>query len=124
MMTRFHVREEDGIQKVEEIITDLCKIMDFGNLEKLRLVSTATEMVRLHLEHFGGSKIYFELIEESDRQGLKLLFKFKGGVHKALEDGTVLKELLPSKERLSADKLREIQLVFSQISEQEKIDFI
>ncbi|UCE14977.1 MAG: hypothetical protein JSV04_07310 [Candidatus Heimdallarchaeota archaeon] len=124
MMASFHVREEDGIHRVEEIITDLCIIMDFGNLEKLRLVSTATEMVRLHLEHFGGSEIHFELIEESDRQGLKLMFSFRGGIHKAIEDGTVLKELLPAKRRLSEDKLKEIQLIFSQISEQEKIDLI
>lgn len=122
--TWIYVREKDNIPQIEEIIKNICTIIEFEHLKCVRLIATATEMMKLHIEHFSGCKIHFELIEEDGQQGLKLIFRFKGGI-KTLEDGgIIIKELLPTKEKLSQDKLQKIQTEFTKISEKDMVDLI
>lgn len=119
-----YLKEKDDIPQIGEKIKNVCTIMEFERLTCIRLVATATEMMRLHLEHFSSSEIHFELTEEGERQGFKLFFRFKGGI-KSLEDGgIIIKELLTSKEKLSHDKLQKIQTEFSQIPEKNKVDLL
>ena len=122
--TWVYVREKDSIPQIEEIIKNVCTIMEFDQLKCVRLVATANEMIKLHIEHFSGSRIHFELIEEDRQQGLKLIFRFKGRIQTLEDGGIIIKELLPPKEKLSQDKLQKIQTEFARISEKDMVNLI
>lgn len=118
-----YVREGDDILQVEEVIMNVCTIMEFNQSICIRLVATAAEMNRLHLEHFFNSEIHFEMTEEDGYPCLKLSFRFKGGI-RTLDDGVIIKELLSNKGKLALNKIEKIKREFTQISEKDMVDIL
>jgi serine/threonine-protein kinase RsbT len=74
-------------QKVRQWATE----MKFSLVEQTKLVTAASELARNTLDHGKGGQMVIELIEDTGRQGLKLVFEDRGpgipDIQAALRDG-------------------------------------
>ena len=65
--------------------------MKFSLVEQTKLVTAASELARNTLDHGKGGQMVMELIEDTGRQGLKLVFEDRGpgipDIQAALRDG-------------------------------------
>jgi serine/threonine-protein kinase RsbT len=74
-------------QKVRQWATE----MKFSLVEQTKLVTAASELARNTLDHGKGGQMVIEMIEDTGRQGLKLVFEDRGpgipDIQAALRDG-------------------------------------
>lgn len=82
---------EEDIVIARGAVKRVAALLGLSPVNQTKVVTAASELARNTLEHGGGGKMVLEVIEASNRQGLRIAFEDKGrgipDIAKAMKDG-------------------------------------
>jgi serine/threonine-protein kinase RsbT len=85
------VMSSDDIVRVRQEVRRQAVAVGLSLVDQTKIVTAASELARNLLDHAGGGSVRVELINESDRRGVRLTFEDRGpgipDIEKALTDG-------------------------------------
>ena len=85
------IAKEDDVVFVRQVVRKATIEAGFNLVDQTKIVTAASELARNTLTHGGGGSMDLELIGESTRKGIRLLFNDQGpgiaDVKQALRDG-------------------------------------
>ena len=87
----FPVMTSDDIVRVRQEVRRQAVSVGLGLVDQTKIVTAASELARNLVDHGGGGSVRLELIDDSARRGIRLVFEDQGpgipDVEKALTDG-------------------------------------
>ena len=79
------------VVSVRQLVRAWCVELKFSLIDQTKMVTAARELARNTLIHGKGGTVEFQIVEDGDRRGLRLLFEDKGpgipDVELAMKDG-------------------------------------
>lgn len=88
---RLHIRSSDDVVRVRQITRTMAIDASLSLVDQTKIVTAASELARNTLDYGGGGIVMAELIEASNRRGLRLTFEDQGpgiaDIEGALKDG-------------------------------------
>jgi serine/threonine-protein kinase RsbT len=85
------VRTSGDVVAVRQKVRAVAAELRFSLVDQTKLVTAASELARNTLEHGKGGEVHLEVVEESPRRGIRLVFEDKGpgipDIELALKDG-------------------------------------
>ncbi len=85
------LRSSEDILSVRQFVRTLAAAHGFNLVEQTKLITAASELARNTVTHGGGGELTVELLNESDRVGIRLTFQDHGpgipDTELALKDG-------------------------------------
>jgi len=86
-----YIRTEDDIAILRTSVKRIVALLNFGPVSQTKVVTAASELARNVFEHGKGGLVEIELLDETDKVGLRMIFVDEGDgisdVTRALEDG-------------------------------------
>ena len=88
---RLDIRSSDDVVRVRQMVRVLAVEAGLGLVEQTKIVTAASELARNTLDYGGGGDAHMEIVEQSGRRGVRLIFEDHGpgiaDVQAALKDG-------------------------------------
>ena len=85
------LRSSEDVVRMRQAVRELCVKQGFSLVDQTKLVTAASELARNVLDYGGGGEIAAELVNQSLRKGVKLVFSDQGpgiaDIDLALKDG-------------------------------------
>ena len=85
------VRDSDDVVKIRQAVREWAVSCGFSLVDQTKIVTAASELARNVLVHGGGGSARLEILQESPRRGLRLVFEDQGpgipDTELALRDG-------------------------------------
>ncbi len=85
------LRNSEDILAIRQAVRTISASAGFSLIEQTKLVTAASELARNTVVHGGGGHVVLDLLNESDRAGIRLTFEDEGpgiaDVDLALKDG-------------------------------------
>jgi serine/threonine-protein kinase RsbT len=85
------IKTEDDIAAVRMSVKRIVALLNFSPVNQTKTVTAASELARNVLEHGKGGTATMQLIDDTDRVGIRMIFDDQGpgipDVAKAMEDG-------------------------------------
>ena len=85
------INNEDDIAAVRMSVKRIVALLNFSPVNQTKTVTAASELARNVLEHGKGGTATMQLIDDTDRVGIRMIFEDHGpgipDVAKAMEDG-------------------------------------
>jgi serine/threonine-protein kinase RsbT len=85
------INVEDDIANIRTSVKRIVALLNFSPVNQTKVVTAASELARNTLEHGHGGTALIQLLDESDRVGIRMIFQDQGpgivDVDRALEDG-------------------------------------
>src|ERR1700709_2480457 len=85
------ISAEDDIALVRTSVKRIVALLNFSLVNQTKIITAASELARNTLEHGHGGNAVIQLMDESERIGIRLIFEDQGpgiaDLAQALEDG-------------------------------------
>ena len=85
------VKTPDDIVRARQAVRSLAVEMRFSLVDQTKIVTAASELARNMQVYAGGGKLLLEMVENGNRQGLRMTFADKGpgipDLEQAMKDG-------------------------------------
>jgi serine/threonine-protein kinase RsbT len=85
------LRTSEDVVRMRQAVRELCVKQGFSLVDQTKLVTAASELARNTIDYGGGGEIAAELVTQSLRKGVKLIFSDRGpgiaDIDLALKDG-------------------------------------
>ncbi len=85
------IKIEDDIAQVRASVKRIVALLNFSLVNQTKVITAASELARNTLEHGGGGHALIQLVDETGRVGIRLIFEDTGpgipDIDVALEDG-------------------------------------
>jgi len=85
------INNEDDISAVRMSVKRIVALLNFSPVNQTKTVTAASELARNVLEHGKGGTATMQLIDDTDRFGIRMIFEDHGpgipDIAKAMEDG-------------------------------------
>lgn len=85
------LKSDADIVTARQVVRKWAEEIKFNLVEQTKMVTAASELARNTLLHGGGGSLRLELITESGRRGLRLIFEDQGpgipDIERAMQDG-------------------------------------
>ncbi|MFX4396929.1 hypothetical protein ABTA35_20200, partial [Acinetobacter baumannii] len=82
---------EEDIATVRNSVKRIVALLNFSPVNQTKIVTAASELARNTLEHGHGGTALIQLLDETDRVGIRMIFQDHGpgiaDIDKAMEDG-------------------------------------
>ena len=72
------VRTDQDVVMARQAVRRLTKELGFSLVDQTKMVTAASELARNTLTHGRGGEMHYELLQDGDRQGLRLSFVDEG----------------------------------------------
>jgi len=72
------VRTDQDVVMARQAVRRLTKELGFSLVDQTKMVTAASELARNTLTHGHGGEMHYELVQDGDRQGLRLSFVDEG----------------------------------------------
>jgi serine/threonine-protein kinase RsbT len=88
---RLEIRASDDVVKVRQQTRTLAVAAGLSLVDQTKIITAASELARNTLDYGGGGHVHMEVIEDSSRRGLRLVFEDHGpgiaDIAQAMKDG-------------------------------------
>jgi serine/threonine-protein kinase RsbT len=88
---RLEIRSSDDVVRVRQQARILAVAAGLSLVDQTKIITAASELARNTLDYGGGGEVHMEVVEESSRRGLRLVFEDHGpgipDIEQALRDG-------------------------------------
>ncbi len=85
------LRSDSDVVRTRQAVRAMCSDAGFSLVDQTKMVTAASELARNTIVHGRGGTASLELIEESSRRGVRLVFEDQGpgipDIARALQDG-------------------------------------
>lgn len=85
------IKVEDDISTVRSSVKRIVSLLNFSLINQTKIITAASELARNVFEHGGGGTVQIQILDETDRVGIRLNFEDQGAgiadIQRALEDG-------------------------------------
>jgi serine/threonine-protein kinase RsbT len=88
---RLEIRSSDDVVKIRQQTRVMAVAAGLSLVDQTKIITAASELARNTLDYGGGGEARMEVIEESSRRGVRLIFEDQGpgipDIEQALKDG-------------------------------------
>jgi serine/threonine-protein kinase RsbT len=85
------LRSSEDIVRVRQMVRATAVEIGFGLVDQTKIVTAASELARNTVQHGGGGNMRLQMLRESNRRGLRLVFEDQGpgipDVEQAMKNG-------------------------------------
>lgn len=85
------LRSSEDIVRVRQKVRATAVEIGFGLVDQTKIITAASELARNTVQHGGGGDMRLQILKESNRRGLRLVFEDRGpgirDVEQAMKDG-------------------------------------
>ena len=88
---RLEIRSSDDVVRVRQQARTMAVAAGLSLVDQTKIITAASELARNTLDYGGGGEVLMEVIEETGRRGLRIVFEDRGpgiaDVEQAMRDG-------------------------------------
>lgn len=88
---RLEIRSADDVVRVRQQTRTLAVEAGLSLVDQTKIITAASELARNTLDYGGGGEVRIEIVEDSGRRGVRLVFEDEGpgiaDIQQALKDG-------------------------------------
>jgi serine/threonine-protein kinase RsbT len=88
---RLEIRSSDDVVKVRQQARTMAVAAGLSLVDQTKIITAASELARNTLDYGGGGEVSMEVLEESSRRGLRMVFEDRGpgipDIEQAMRDG-------------------------------------
>jgi serine/threonine-protein kinase RsbT len=88
---RLEIRSSDDVVRVRQQARTMAVAAGLSLVDQTKIITAASELARNTLDYGGGGEVLMEVVEETGRRGLRIVFEDRGpgiaDVEQAMRDG-------------------------------------
>jgi serine/threonine-protein kinase RsbT len=88
---RLEIRSSDDVVRVRQQARTMAVAAGLSLVDQTKIITAASELARNTLDYGGGGEVRMEVVEETGRRGLRIVFEDRGpgiaDVEQAMRDG-------------------------------------